>query len=170
MDMTVREYRDADDLQAVRMCLIELQDFERTLDPRLPAGATIADAYLEGLFRRCDQFAGKLFVAEAHGSVVGFVSVLGNCRSEAPDDDAELFAYVDDLVVLPPYRGQGYGRSLLGRAEAYAAAQGRSTLRLRVKGGNHSARKFYDRAGYGEYEVELEKQVGVRRTKTTQDI
>jgi GNAT superfamily N-acetyltransferase len=158
--MAVREYRARDDLPAVRMCLIELQEFERTLDPRVPPGATIADAYLEGLFRRCDQFAGQLFVAEADRRVVGFVSVLGACRSDAPDDDAALFAYVDDLVVLPRHRGQGHGQALLGRAEAYAAAQGRSTLRLRVKGGNHRARGFYGRAGYAEYEVELEKQLG----------
>jgi GNAT superfamily N-acetyltransferase len=158
--MAVREYCAPDDLPAVRMCLIELQEFERALDPRVPSGATIADAYLEGLFRRCDQFAGQLFVAEADGRVVGFVSVLGACRSDAPDDDAAPFAYVDDLVVLPKYRGQGHGQALLGRAEAYAAAQGRSTLRLRVKGGNHPARGFYARAGYAEYEVELEKQLG----------
>jgi hypothetical protein len=42
---------------------------------------------------------------------------------------------------------------------ALAAARGRLTLRLRVKGGNHPAREFYARAGYREYEVELEKQV-----------
>jgi GNAT superfamily N-acetyltransferase len=158
--MTVREYFAPDDQPSVRMCLIELQEFERTLDPRVPPGAAIADAYLDGLFRRCDQFAGQLFVAEADGRVVGFVSVLGACRPDAPDDDAAPFAYVDDLVVLPKHRGQGHGQALLGRAEAYAAAQGRSALRLRVKGGNHPARGFYARAGYAEYEVELEKQLG----------
>src|SRR5688500_2705838 len=65
MHMAVREYCAPDDLPAVRMCLIELQEFERALDPRVPPGATIADAYLDGLFRRCDQLAGQLFVAEA---------------------------------------------------------------------------------------------------------
>jgi GNAT superfamily N-acetyltransferase len=157
--MAIREYHPLEDLPAVRMCLIELQEFERALDPRLPPGAAIAEAYLEGLFRRCDRFAGQLFVAEADGQVVGFVSVLGACRSDAPDDAAAPFAYVDDLVVLPKHRGQGNGQALLRRAEAYAAAQGRSTLRLRVKGGNHPARTFYARGGYMEYEVELEKQL-----------
>ena len=104
MDMAIRDYR-VDDVSAVRTCLIELQEFERALDPRLPAGATIADAYLETLFRRCDRFAGKLFVAEADGRVVGFVSVLGSCRSETPDDDTGPYAYVNDLLVLPAYPG-----------------------------------------------------------------
>jgi len=160
MNIGVRVYREANDFPAVRNCLIELQEFERGLDPRVPTGESIADLYLEGLFRRCDECAGELFVVEVSGKVVGFVSILGTCRSDAPDDSPEPFAYVDDLVVLPQYRGRGYGRALLSRAEAYAATHGRSTLRLRVKGGNHSARRFYARAGYAEYEVELEKEVG----------
>jgi GNAT superfamily N-acetyltransferase len=159
MDWEIREYRETDDFAAVRACLVELQEFERNLDARVPAGDAIADAYLDGLFRRCARFAGQLFVAEADGAIVGFVSVLGSCRSDAPDDDPEPFAYVDDLVVMPLYRGRGYGRALLSQAERYATALGRRTLRLRVKGGNHSARDFYARAGYAEYEVVLEKQV-----------
>jgi hypothetical protein len=31
-------------------------------------------------------------VAEVDGRVVGFVSVLGACRSDAPDDDPTAFA------------------------------------------------------------------------------
>jgi GNAT superfamily N-acetyltransferase len=157
--MEIREYQANADFPAVRTCLIELQEFERALDPRLPPGATVADLYLEGLFRRCDQFAGRLFVVEAAGRVVGFVSVLAACRSDEPDDAPVPFAYVDDLVVLPHHRGLGYGRALLDRAETYAAAHGQTTLRLRVKGGNKVARKFYAQAGYSEYEVEVEKQL-----------
>jgi ribosomal protein S18 acetylase RimI-like enzyme len=155
----IRDYRPPGDPAALRACLIELQEHERALDSRLPRGPAIADAYLEGLFRRCDVLKGRLFVAEVEAGVVGYVSVLTDCRSDAPDDDPTPFAYVDDLVVLPGHRGRGYGRALLGRAEGVAAACGRSTLRLRVKGGNRAARRLYARAGYLEYEVELEKRL-----------
>jgi ribosomal protein S18 acetylase RimI-like enzyme len=155
----IRDFSRSDDLPAVRACLIELQEHERALDPRVPSGPAMADAYLEGLFQRCDRSDGQLFIAEVAGQVVGYVSVLATCRSDAPDDDPAPFAYVDDLVVLPSHRGRGYGGALLGRAEAYAASRGRSAVRLRVKGGNGAARAFYARAGYAEYEVELEKRL-----------
>jgi ribosomal protein S18 acetylase RimI-like enzyme len=67
---------------------------------------------------------------------------------------------VGDLIVLPACRGQGYGQALLNQAEAYAAGLGATTLRLRVKGRNHLARSFYSRAGYAEYEIEVEKRLG----------
>jgi ribosomal protein S18 acetylase RimI-like enzyme len=156
--MTIRDFVAAD-LPAVRACFIELQDFERALDPRLPTGSGIADLYLEGLMRRCAAHAGRLFVSEEGGRVVGFVSVLAAVASDSPDDDPAPFAYVDDLVVLPDYRRQGHGRGLLERAVAYAIASGRSSLRLRVKGRNQQARAFYAEAGFAEYELELEKRL-----------
>lgn len=157
--MNIRDYRPGEDQAAVRTCLIELQEYERALDPRLPPGPEIADGYLDGLFRRCVSLEGQIFVAEEESAVVGYVCVLIDCRSDAPGDDSTPFAYVEDLVVLPAYRGRGHGRALLSRAEACAAARGRSTLRLRVKGGNRAARGLYARAGYLEYELELEKRL-----------
>jgi phosphonatase-like hydrolase len=154
----VREFRPEQDLPGVRRCLVELQDHERRLDPRLPPGSAIADAYLEALFRRCAELGGRLFVAESEGRVAGYVSVLGAYRSDAPSDDPSPFGYVDDLVVLSAERGRGLGRALLRRAERYAADSGRSSVRLRVKGGNR-ARSFYQREGYTEYELELEKRI-----------
>jgi len=156
--MTVREFVAAD-LPGVRACFIELQNVERALDSRIPDGASIADAYLEGLRHRCGLYAGRLFVAEEEGRLIGFVSVLGACIPDSPDDGSTPFAYVDDLVVVEAYRGRGVGQALLRRAEAHATACGRSFLRLRVKGGNQPARDFYARAGFTEYEVELEKRL-----------
>lgn len=156
--MTIRDFQPTD-LPAVRACFIELQEFESALDPRLPSGRRIVDAYLEALMRRCTAHAGRLFVSEEQGRVVGFVSVLGAVASDSPEDDPTPFAYVDDLVVLPDFRHRGHGRALLERAEAYAMASGRSSLRLRVKGKNQRALAFYAAAGYGEYELELEKRL-----------
>jgi GNAT superfamily N-acetyltransferase len=157
--MQIRECDLDRDRPALRACAAELQDFERALDPRLPEGEQMADAYLEEVFDRARKFAGKFFVAEIDGRVVGLVSVLGACRLDEPSETPAPFAYIDDLLVLADYRGHGIGKALLAEAEAYAKRCGRQSIRLCVKGGNHQARAFYAEAGYGEYELELEKRL-----------
>jgi GNAT superfamily N-acetyltransferase len=156
--MHVRAYRP-EDFAAVRDCLIALQEYERALDGRLPAGADVADAYFNGLFERCQRCAGQLFVADLDGRVIGFASVLGACDPDDPTDDPAPFAYVDDLVVLSDYRRHGVGRALLLQAEEYSRRCGRSSLRLRVKGANRVAQEFYRLNGYADYERELEKRL-----------
>jgi hypothetical protein len=39
--------------QQLRACMVELQDFERCLEPALPEGEQMADAYLAFLFEKC---------------------------------------------------------------------------------------------------------------------
>jgi hypothetical protein len=62
--MEIREYDPARDSHAVRERLIELQDFERELDPRMPPGGLVADAYLDLMFHRCVEFDGVVLVAD----------------------------------------------------------------------------------------------------------
>ena len=155
--MQIREFRAESDLPSIRACVVALQDFERALDSRLPKGEEMADTYLEQAFRRCQDFAGRIFVAEEDNRVVGCVTVLGAYRLDDPSDATTPFAYVDDLIVVPGHRRQGIGQALLAEAEAYAKRCGQTSIRLRVKGGNREARAFYMGAGFSDYELDLEK-------------
>jgi hypothetical protein len=86
MRSNIREYRPECDAQGVRECFIELQNFERSLEPELLEGHVIADAYLAAMFARGDESAGKVFVAEVNGAVIGFVSVWAKVRPTEPDE------------------------------------------------------------------------------------
>src|SRR5438093_1255349 len=108
----IRGY-DPADRQHLRLCVVELQDFERQIDPALPAGEQMADAYLEFLFERCARWCGQIFVAEIDRAIVGFVGVLTRVPPEVPDESPAEYAYISDLVVLPSYRRRGIGRALL---------------------------------------------------------
>jgi hypothetical protein len=71
----VREYQPGQDTPSLRDCIVELQEFERTIEPALPAGTAMADAYLTYILGRCSEYYGKVFVAEVDRRVVGFVSM-----------------------------------------------------------------------------------------------
>ena len=152
----IRDYDPARDRAAVRACFAELQDVERGLEPVLPEGRAVADAYVEYMFARSAELDGAVFVAEEDGDVVGFICVWARVPPEDPSEE-RYCAHVSDLVVLPRWRNRGIGRALLARGEEYARGGGAERLRLGVLARNQGARRLYLDSGFREVFVLLTK-------------
>jgi GNAT superfamily N-acetyltransferase len=153
----IRDYAAESDAPALRACYIELQEFERALEPDLPPGEETADAYLALLFDRCARYRGRIFVAEREGRVIGFSGVQAAMPPDEPDEPQEPYAFVSDLVVLPEARREGTGRALLARAEQFARGEGARVLLLGVLARNAGARALYRDEGFRERFLFLEK-------------
>lgn len=80
--------------------------------------------------------AGRVFVAEANGAVVGFAVLL-------PRDDGD--SDLDGLFVEPSSWGQGIGRQLVEHCARVARTEGSVTLHVV---GNPHAEGFYLRCGF----------------------
>ncbi|HEX6052190.1 MAG TPA: GNAT family N-acetyltransferase [Gemmatimonadaceae bacterium] len=152
----IREYRDSD-APGVRECVVELQEFERRIDPRLRPGESIADAYVAQMFERCRSWAGTMLVAESSGVIAGIVVVYTRVPFEEFDDPPGEFALVSDLVVRSRFRRSGIGAALLAEAEHYAREAGATELRIGVLSENRAAHDLYVRAGFAPYLVTLAK-------------
>ncbi len=158
MTYTMREFESSDTGQ-LEQCIIELQDAERDLELDLVAGITISRRYLQDMLDENCKKAGKIFVAEAQGRVVGFVSV----RRE-PDWDGYLssitdHAYISDLVVLSTYRRQGIGKILMQKAEEYARQLGMTVVKIAVLSRNEPALHLYEQSGFRSYQITLLKDL-----------
>jgi ribosomal protein S18 acetylase RimI-like enzyme len=152
----IRPYDPARDAAALRACFVELQDFERALDPGMPSGDAVADAYLARMLARCASWDGCVFVAEDGAAIVGFATVWSRVPPEEPDEPPEPYAYVSDLVVLPASRSRGVGAALLARAEAFARERGAPWLGIGVLVENR-ARRLYERLGFAPFHLEMKK-------------
>lgn len=154
--MHIRAYHEGD-RDAVRACIVLLQDHERQLDVRMPRGEEIADAYLQHILDGCANWNGTLFVAEEEDSILGFVCVWAKYRSGELDDGPKEYALVSDLVVVPGARGRGLGRALLERGEAFAREADAEWLRVGVMSINAVARTLYSTAGFRPWLEYMEK-------------
>ncbi|MFC1680886.1 GNAT family N-acetyltransferase [Pseudomonadota bacterium] len=157
--MDIREFDFTSDLEGVRTCLIELQDYECGLDSRMPAGVEVVDPLFAEMMARCAAFNGRILVAAAGPEIAGYVTVLTRVESEDVEDGGLAYGLVTDLMVRETFRNQGVGRRLLEAAEAYAAGCGVRWLRVEVLAQNHGARGLYSSFGFSEHIVSLEKKL-----------
>ena len=158
-NMLIRRFSGDTDRAQVHACLIELQDFEREIDPRMPSGDDIAEAYIPDMLRRCTDCAGAILVAEIGRLVVGYVTILTKVSSDEIGAGDHEFGLITDVVVLREHRGKGLGKALLQAAETYAKENGVKWLRIGALAPNKSATTLYSSMGFSGLYVELEKDL-----------
>jgi GNAT superfamily N-acetyltransferase len=158
--MKIRAFDSKADTQQLRDCVIELQNFEREVDPRMPSGEEIVDDYIVEMLRRCRMCDGQVLVADVDGEIAGYVTMLNRVQSDDLDDGNLEFGLIADLLVRRDYRGTGLGRQLMAAAESFAREHGVRWLRVSVMAQNATARKLYTSTGFAEIYVELEKDLG----------
>ena len=158
----IRDYNPAGDYPALRACFVELQAWERSLEPRLPAPEDAADLYLAEVFKNCAESSGRIFLAETDGALAGFVCIIAKTIPSA-DDGIEPYAYISDLIVRAAYRGRGIGRALMMRAESFAREAGTGQLKVGVLVRNEGAHAFYRASGFRDYTVQLVKPLNADR-------
>lgn len=155
----IRDVDLARDRDALISCVGDLQEYERYFDAELPAGERFATRYFDAMLQRCRAFRGRILVAEDQGRVVGFMCVLGQVPEVQGNGRTQVHAMLGELYMAPEHRSQGVGRVLVDAAETHARSCGARRLRVQVLAGNEPARALYDRAGFAERLVELEKRL-----------
>lgn len=154
---TIREYTE-DDIDAIRQCIVELQEYERLIDPHRLEGVKIAHEYLAHLLSLCGGGVGKIFVVEINKEVVGMVSVY------IEDDKkhfrkAHRFGYISDLIVMKEHKSDGVLKDLLQKAEEYAKSQHITAIQASVLKGQEEVLNGYLRNGFQEWEIRVRKQL-----------
>jgi ribosomal protein S18 acetylase RimI-like enzyme len=133
---TVRKARheDLDDLTALLRFLFSLEaDFDWDEHKQY-----------QGLALMLNNNRGCVLVAESEGLVVGM------CSGQVVISTAEggPAVLVEDVVVAPEARGQGFGRALLAAMAAWAQEQGATRMQLLADVHNTLALQFYQQAGW----------------------
>ena len=155
--MNILEFDERAHKQQLYDCVVELQDYERALDARMPSGSEIVDEYVPQMLERCNSTSGKIFIAEVEGAIAGYVSIMTQVSSGELADGNIEYALINDILVREKYRGAGIGRGLLTAAEEYAIDHNVQWLRISVLAANRLAKELYSSMGFSELFIEMEK-------------
>lgn len=157
MTHIIREYTNHD-VEGIKQCIIELQDFERMMDPHRLEGIKVAHEYLEHLLEVCEAGRGKIFVVEIDENIVGMISVYIE-EDEKHFRKARRFAYISDLIVMQEYKDQGIIKELLEKAEEYAKSKGVHSIHAAILKNHEEGVNGYLRNGFNEFEIIVQKQI-----------
>jgi len=155
MTHLIRKYT-REDTEGIKKCLIELQDFERLMDPKRLEGVRVAHEYLEHLLSLCENGNGTIFVVEINCEVVGMVSVyiendLKRFRTN------HKFAYISDLIVMKEHKSDGVIEDLFDAAEKYVKSKNVNSIQASVLKNHDESLSGYLRNGFSEWEIRVRK-------------
>ncbi|PLX67455.1 MAG: GNAT family N-acetyltransferase [Denitrovibrio sp.] len=88
--------------------------------------------------------AGCILKASADGKIIGMVNLLFTISTYT----GGRVAILEDMVVLPEYRGGGTGAKMLQAAKDKAAQEGCTRITLLTDGSNTGAQKFYKKHSF----------------------
>jgi ribosomal protein S18 acetylase RimI-like enzyme len=115
-----------------------LHDFQEEFDEPSPGVETLTERYRE-LIRKREMTV--LLVGDGPG---GFAQL----RYRPTVYSAGLYAYLEELYVVPSLRGKGLGRALLEAAMDAARAEGADHMELGTSETDTAARALYESVGF----------------------
>jgi GNAT superfamily N-acetyltransferase len=132
------------DLPGTVLRAAEPSDAARIAELFTDEGYPVTPSTLEARLARFGDEASRVIVADAEGTVIGFVALHVMPRFEHDDVAVRVLA----LVVEPGARERGVGRALLAEVERIAAERGAAFVE--VTAGHHrpDARHLYESMGY----------------------
>jgi GNAT superfamily N-acetyltransferase len=133
-DSTVRRASAADAAVVAQL----LFDFDTEFDEPVPEVAVLAERYAELLESR------EVTVLLVGDGPEGFAQL----RFRPSVYSRSLDAYLEELYVVPPRRGEGLGRALLESAMDAARSEGATHMDLGTSETDVAARGLYDSAGF----------------------
>jgi GNAT superfamily N-acetyltransferase len=138
--------------------------------PEVPSIRPLADSWEMRRQRYEDWLAdgsGRLFLAERDGRTIGY-AMLTITDAPASWDVGTRAAEVETMSVLPGERSGGVGQALMDAALAEADAAGVRAIGVGVVHSNVEGIRFYERAGFKPFYVELLRLAGDVRPRDDQ--
>ena len=124
------------DIPLILQFIRDLAEYEKLLDEVVADKATLE----EWIF---DQKKAEVIFAMKEGKEIGFALFFHNFSTFL----GRAGLYLEDLFVLPEYRGKGYGKLLLKRLARLTLQRGCGRLEWACLDWNTPSRKFYDSLG-----------------------
>jgi len=118
------------------------------------------EKYFEKVMNEVEKYEGKIFLAKDQDKIVGLiVGIINNEFVSNYDFTAPKRGRVTELIISKKYRTNGVGEQLLNQMEKYFKEVQCKGILINVFAYNENAKKFYDKKGYFNRNIEMMKKI-----------
>lgn len=158
--LSLRKLRD-DDRSTMLPFLRDLADAEALYHWAMRPGSDMTMAEVDRTIAEITDEDGAIFIAELDGQPVGYAGVvLQNATDEFElKDEWQKRGFITDMFVAAAGRRRGIGRALIAACDRHVAEAGIDWEQITVSPDNAPAIALYRKAGFGDYELVLEKRL-----------
>lgn len=129
----------------------EYTNFDKTLDCNWPSNN---QDYFKKSITSKDSIT---LVAFAKGRVIGYL--IGSIKKASAYRKIKRLAEIDNMFVLPEFRGQGTGSLLCEKFVNWAKKKGVDRIKVVASVNNEKAINFYKENKFKEYDLALEREI-----------
>ncbi len=144
--VTVRPPREGDEAELARL-IHRFYSLNEEFDPAWSLARDAAERALEVAKIYVSGGEGLVLVAEVEGRLAGYVRAV---RREYPLLENPVMLIIEELYVLPQFRGRGIGRVLIAEVERAARGMGAGAVAAEVPAKNTVALGLYNGQGFRE--------------------
>ncbi|MEM2102130.1 MAG: GNAT family N-acetyltransferase [Candidatus Bathyarchaeia archaeon] len=149
MSIRIYEYKAEDVDDTVKQLWLSLaREMFEIEHFTLPSEAN-ADKWIKFIRDSLAEKKSFLFVAKSRYKPIGFA--YGSVFREYPLEVSEFIGTINDVYVLPEFRGKGIGKKLVVRCLNRLKTEGVKAVRLMVLTENEVAVKLYEKLGFKIY-------------------
>lgn len=152
--MTIRSANPSD-TEALRQLNYEIYARNPEYDSTIISDFIFQTEGLEFIRESIQRAGGCCLIAEENGRMIGYTN--GEPKS-VPYRRVKMFE-IDNLGVIPEYKGKGVGKALLQAITDWAKDNGYDQLYLSCYAKNEEALGFYQKNGFSTLDIGLEKNI-----------
>jgi len=158
--LAMRALRDTDRDTMLKF-LLGLSDAEAQYHWAMRPASDMTMADVDRTIAEIADEDGTVIIAELDGQPVGYAGVVLQDAADEFElkDEWRKRGFITDMYVDASARGRGIGRALLAACDRYVADAGIDWQQICVSPGNAPAITLYRKAGFGDYELVLEKRL-----------
>lgn len=136
------------DVHAIAHVMTSLQEIHVAARPDVFKSIVVDDDLLDYVGDQLNDSKAVTFIGEVNNVVIGYAYVVIHERPETAITWSQQLALVDQVGIVPAYRGLGYGELLMRRVIDFAREHGLARVALNVWTFNEGAIDFYERLGF----------------------